>query len=601
MSNISEILNPQNSPDFLEEQLDTKIFSDGSLLKSVDQYLKQFPHIKQESLSSKVVLQECSKLYYYAVDAELLVEHREIARKIVPYQNWAIPPLRKYETNVEPWSYKLPPISISSFQSEGTQIISDSQQLSQCIYCSVQGDLTCENCKETGQVTCSSCSGQKTIACGKCSGRGQVRMTRPIQRTEKCPACSINALVNLAALLDDNPYTRARRCASCGGSGVRIINDTESYDQLCPGCNGQGRVPCRNCRSIGKVVCTLCKGKRRNRCETCLGHKKLVSYLELRRCCEIVKCRKMFVPEDLLQKTFGEKLELLSVDESKVYYKINALSLVDSQDKHITKNIKKGDLPLALANGIEEGKYQDPSASTEMPSAGELKELVDEYWSDDCFPEGDDLNDRSSFLQDPQGHHDTKKEPLLAIAFDALNGVRDQIKANGKVAEEQLLLRRGECIRFKYMHGNISYSAIAKEVNAPNPINRYIIWPHDSPAVQWLNSQLSYIGILTQRGEKREAALVLKKCQEMAEKDAACRRKLTQARIIAIDELRTMAKRVSVSKFQLLGNIFAAILGGLGLILSIVLLSVFPVLFFAFAAGLFYVVPMIVEKLADAE
>jgi hypothetical protein len=249
------------------------------LVAAVRAYLAAIPHHIRDVSKLDITIGEARDLFFYRVDVALLVETRSVERKRVPYRGWKIPAKTKDETNLDEWSYSMPRKDLQDLLEPKTSIVADSQSLHDCATCSVTGWLKCTRCNTRGKVECSGCRGQGRVTCTGCSGAGRIQRTRVVVREEKCKNCGFNTVMNILSVLDDNPYTRARACRTCGGSGVRRWKENEAYTVDCKRCGSTGKEACGVCKTTGVVTCAGCTGKGKVGCPECDKCKRVVSYL----------------------------------------------------------------------------------------------------------------------------------------------------------------------------------------------------------------------------------------------------------------------------------------------------------------------------------
>ena len=115
----------------------------------------------------------------------------------------------------------------------------------------------------------------------------------------------MNAVMNILAVFDDNPYTRARRCRTCGGTGVRQWKENEQYTVDCKRCQTTGQETCKPCKTTGLVTCTGCTGKGKVGCSDCEKCKRVVSYLSVTR-----EHKTLTTEEDAIPDSLAESIKL---------------------------------------------------------------------------------------------------------------------------------------------------------------------------------------------------------------------------------------------------------------------------------------------------
>jgi len=271
--------NVLSSPGLEQRSLDPTEIPRPVLTEAVRAYLAAIPHHMRTAAPFQCEISRAWEFRFYRVVVSILVETRTVARQRVPYRGWNIPAKTKDESNINAWSYSMPRKTLDDALEPKTSIVADSQSLHECTRCSVTGWLDCQGCNAKGRVTCTGCAGQGRFTCTACSGAGQVKKTRVVVRQEKCKNCAINTVANILAVFDDNPYTRARVCRTCGGSGIRQWKENEQYTVDCKRCQTTGKEACKPCKTTGLVTCTGCTGKGKVGCPDCDKCKRVVSYL----------------------------------------------------------------------------------------------------------------------------------------------------------------------------------------------------------------------------------------------------------------------------------------------------------------------------------
>lgn len=273
------------------------------LVDAVRAYLSAIPHHMRAAEPIQCDISKAWEFRFYRVVVSILVESRTVARQRVPYRGWNIPTKTKDESNIDAWSYAMPRKTLDDTLEPKTSIVADSQSLHDCTRCSVSGWLDCQGCGAKGRVTCTGCAGQGRFTCTACSGKGQITKTRVVVRQEKCKNCAINTVANILAVFDDNPYTRARVCRTCGGSGIRQWRENEQYTVDCKRCQTTGKEACKPCKTTGLVTCTGCTGKGKVGCPDCDKCKRVVSYLSVTQ-----QHKTLSAEEDAIPDSFAESI-----------------------------------------------------------------------------------------------------------------------------------------------------------------------------------------------------------------------------------------------------------------------------------------------------
>jgi hypothetical protein len=254
-----------------------------SLQLKLFHYLQSFPKHDQIDSPKELAISLCERIPLVKVEFFSLAESRCINEKEVPYRGWDIPQKTKTLANTKPWDFNPATPSINRLIETKRSIIKDSQEVVSCYECKAKGEVDCVKCTASGKITCERCEGSGRVGCKDCNGRGKQQRTRMEMREEKCGNCGLNAVVGLLAMFDDNPYTRARRCGTCGGRGTVRKKVQVPYDVNCKRCRASGKVSCGRCKTTGKITCDKCKGKTLVVCEKCEKQTRLVKYLELER------------------------------------------------------------------------------------------------------------------------------------------------------------------------------------------------------------------------------------------------------------------------------------------------------------------------------
>ena len=145
-------------------------------------------------------------------------ETRCLVRCVVPYKGWKVPQLRRSEINTEAWEFSWAP-GISPSEGFEVKIIADSQEVQPCSKCTAVGTLECGTCNCSGQIGCLRCESAGIVNCPTCEGQRKLLREKQVQKFRPCGSCGTNALMNVLAVFDNNPYTNVRRCAKCNGTG----------------------------------------------------------------------------------------------------------------------------------------------------------------------------------------------------------------------------------------------------------------------------------------------------------------------------------------------------------------------------------------------
>lgn len=292
-----------SAPGLEQRALDPEEIPRPVLADAVRAYLSAIPHHMRATKPFHCEISKAWEFRFYRVVVSILVETRTVARQRVPYRGWNIPTKTKDESNIDAWSYAMPHKTLDDTLEGKTSIVADSQSLHDCTRCSVTGWLDCQGCGAKGRVTCTGCAGQGRFTCTACSGKGQITKTRVIVRQEKCKNCAINTVANILAVFDDNPYTRARVCRTCGGTGIRQWKENEQYTVDCKRCQTTGKEACKPCKTTGLVTCTGCTGKGKVGCPDCDKCKRVVSYLSVTQ-----QHKTLSAEEDAIPDLFAESI-----------------------------------------------------------------------------------------------------------------------------------------------------------------------------------------------------------------------------------------------------------------------------------------------------
>lgn len=254
-----------------------------SLQLKLFDYLQSFPKHDQIDSPAEIRISRCERVPLVKVEFWSLTESRCLNEKEVAYKGWPVPQKTKTLANTKAWDFNPPVPPIETSVEAKKSIIKDSQEIIACYACEAKGEVGCETCAASGKITCDRCKGSGRVECKDCSGRGKQRRTRMEMREEKCSMCGLNAVVGILALLDDNPYTRARRCGNCGGRGTVRKKVEVPFEVDCKRCRASGKLSCGRCKLTGKIRCDQCKGKTLVTCRKCEKQARLVRYLELER------------------------------------------------------------------------------------------------------------------------------------------------------------------------------------------------------------------------------------------------------------------------------------------------------------------------------
>jgi hypothetical protein len=300
-----------SDPGLEQRSLDPAEIPRPALAEAVQAYLSAIPHHMRASEPIQCEISKAWEFRFYRVVVSILVETRTVARQRVPYRGWNIPTKAKDETNINAWSYSMPRKTLDDTLEPKTSIVADSQSLHDCTRCSVTGWLDCQGCGAKGRVTCTGCNGQGSFTCTACAGAGQITKTRVVVRQEKCKNCAINTVANILAVFDDNPYTRARACRTCGGSGIRQWKEDEQHTVDCRRCQTTGKEACKPCKTTGLVTCNGCTGKGEIGCPDCDKCKRVVSYLSVTQ-----EHRTLTAEEGAIPDLFTESI---SHDDSRLF------------------------------------------------------------------------------------------------------------------------------------------------------------------------------------------------------------------------------------------------------------------------------------------
>jgi len=272
-----------------------------ALTDAVREYLTSIPHHKRPTEPCHCDISKGWEFRFYRIVFSMLIETRTVARQRVPYRGWNIPPKTKDESNINAWSYAMPQKTLDDELEPKTSIVSDSQSVHDCSRCSVSGWLNCDNCSARGKTSCPGCAGRGRITCTGCAGAGKLTRTRVVVREEKCKNCALNTVANILAVFDDNPYTRARSCRTCGGTGIRRWKENEQFTVDCKRCKTSGEESCQTCKTTGQIACAGCAGKGKVGCPDCDKCKRVVSYLS------VTQEHRRLVAEDIaLPDSFAE-------------------------------------------------------------------------------------------------------------------------------------------------------------------------------------------------------------------------------------------------------------------------------------------------------
>lgn len=316
-----------SSPGLEQRQLQPEDIPRSQLVEAVRGYLAAIPHHAKPHEQLQCDVGKAWEFHFYRVTVSLLVETRTVARQRVPYRGWKVPAKTKDESNTDAWSYSMPRKTLDDKLEPKTSIVTDSQSVHDCSRCSVTGWLDCDRCTAKGKITCGGCGGQGRITCTACRGAGKLTKSRVVERQEKCKNCGLNTAMNILAVLDDNPYSHARRCRTCGGTGVRRWRENEQYQVDCNRCHTMGQEPCRTCRTTGLVTCSGCTGKGKVGCSDCEKCKRVVSYLSVTQEHKTLDAGEIAVPGPLTELLKHEDPRLFPTGATELMYEETAETL----------------------------------------------------------------------------------------------------------------------------------------------------------------------------------------------------------------------------------------------------------------------------------
>jgi hypothetical protein len=317
-----------SAPGLKQRPLDSAEIPRPVLAEAVRAYLATIPHHTRAGEPFQCEISKAWELRFYRLVVLILVETRTVARQRVPYRGWNIPPKSKDESNIDAWSYAMPCKTLDDALDPKTSIVADSQSLHDCTRCSVTGWLDCQGCDAKGRVTCAGCDGQGRFTCTACSGAGQINKTRVVVRQEKCKNCAINTVANILAVFDDNPYTRARACRTCGGTGVRTWKENEQYTVDCKRCQTTGKEACRPCKTTGLITCADCTGKGKVGCPDCGKCKRVVSYLSVTQEHNVLTAEEDAIPDSFADSIKHDDPRLFRAGATQLVFQDTAQSVV---------------------------------------------------------------------------------------------------------------------------------------------------------------------------------------------------------------------------------------------------------------------------------
>lgn len=497
---------------FEESEIPSSQFPTALLGSLIEQYLSKLPHFWPSFSTTKDQLSAIRgwNLFYYVTTASVLTEVRHVARLDTPYTGWEIPPKTKDESNVDAWSYAIAPPSLLDSVEHKSSIIGDSQSLHDCSRCTATGYIPCDKCAQKGKTRCQDCSGAGTFRCTTCAGTTTVNKTRTVVKEKKCDACGLNTVMNVIALFDDNPYTRARRCGKCGGRGVIRYKDTESYTAPCKTCRATGEERCKKCRATGLLTCGKCRGNTKLKCTKCKTHKKIVSYLSLER-----QFSRTSHSENIASPLFAKQLATVEED--------------------IFAEAAQHEVACLDADHIPDVVFAKIQGNT---------------------PTSKVLAQRSALL---------------------LKRARKACPPDGRIVEESVVLKRCSSIGFYYICGRARYQAVCSPT-ANTFENPPALLPHISPAAAWMKHRLAEAKALAASGDKRDAAVLLAQCRELASADPACLSLLSGDLIDLPDDVVSLAEKVTYTSGEVKFYAAAILISVAGIITSAVAASFVPAL-----------------------
>lgn len=497
---------------FEESEIPSIQFQTAVLGSLIEQYLSKIPHFWPTFSNTKEKLSATRgwNLFYYVTTASVLTEVRHVARLETPYTGWEIPPKTKDESNVDAWSYAISPPSLQDTVEHKSSIIGDSQSLYDCPRCTATGYIPCDKCSQKGKTRCQDCSGAGTFRCTTCAGTTTVNKTQTVVKEKKCDACGVNTVMNVIALFDDNPYTRARRCGKCGGRGVIRYKDTESYTAPCKTCRATGEERCKKCRATGLLTCGKCRGNTKLKCTKCKTHKKIVSYLSLER-----QFSRSSHSENFASPLFAKQLSTVEGD-----------IFVDAA-QHEVACLDADHIP-----DVEIAKIQGNTPTSKV------------------------VAQRSALL---------------------LKQARKACPPAGRIVEESVVLKRCSSIGFSYNCGRARYQAVCSPTANTFEIPLALL-PHISPAAAWMKHRLAEARALAASGDKRDAAVLLAQCRELAAVDPACLSLLSGDLIDIPDDVVSLAEKVTYTSGEVKFYAAAILIFVAGIITSAAATSFVPAL-----------------------
>lgn len=280
--------------------------------EALRRYFDSLPHHGISSSSDRAKIERVIEFSTFHCRVTTFSEARHIERCVVPYKGWKVPQLRRSEENTQPWEFGWAPDAAPTKDVE-KKIIADSQKIQPCSNCNAVGTLNCGTCNCAGKVGCQSCQLTGIVNCPACKGHGKIPREKQVQKFRPCGSCGTNALMNVLAVFDNNPYTNARRCSKCNGTGKERYFEMEKYLEACAACKEKGKVRCDICKGLRSLRCPTCSGKGSLVCEHCKGLKSVVSYLELRRSFEPDSRERTVVGDQaakFLERSFQEPFSL---------------------------------------------------------------------------------------------------------------------------------------------------------------------------------------------------------------------------------------------------------------------------------------------------
>jgi hypothetical protein len=366
----------------------------------------------------------------------------------------------------------------------------------------------CANCQATGVLKCTSCNATGRVTCRGCDGQAQVA----------CFECGGSGTIKKTRAVQ-----RSEKCKNCGLNAVMNViavldSNPFSHARRCSTCGGTGvrrwteteeaTFKCKQCRNTGKVRCGTCDGAREVPCAQCSG-KGNVGCPKCEKCKRIISYLALTQEHKVVAETlvafpgvFKDWLKYIDQDQFR-----SEASNVVFDDITRCANLE---LFTAAARG--------------RPFAGELAKTV-------C---------------------------------SLVNTARGRVRKNGRVVQERICISRGRCIAFQYSHLGQRYTALSKALTG-DAGHAVSVLPHVSPATSWMCEQLRVVKELSDAGDSRGSALLLRQCKDVANGDPVCRQYLQEGVLSIPDNVLEMSKNVRFNAMQIVLMISAAatlILGG---------------------------------------